>query len=97
MIFFNSTYIQGTLDILTEQSFIKEKVAKLFAEIAKKEWPSRWNDMDKLFQRLYSESVRFHYRMMHILFLLFFNQSKIHCIIRYSQLDKKLCYLYVVI
>ncbi|CAB5190001.1 unnamed protein product [Rhizophagus irregularis] len=47
---------RGTLDILTEQSFIKEKVAKLFAEIAKKEWPSRWNDMDKLLHRLYSES-----------------------------------------
>ncbi|GBC05152.1 hypothetical protein RclHR1_06060010 [Rhizophagus clarus] len=47
---------RGTLDILTEQSFIKEKVAKLFAEIAKKEWPSRWNDMDDLLQRLYNES-----------------------------------------
>lgn len=68
MIFFNSTYIQGTLDILTEQSFIKEKVAKLFAEIAKKEWPSRWNDMDKLLHRLYSESVRFSLQNDAILF-----------------------------
>jgi hypothetical protein len=43
---------------LTESLFIKEKVAKLFAEIAKKEWPLRWNDMDIFLQRLYNESVR---------------------------------------
>ncbi|RIA99086.1 armadillo-type protein [Glomus cerebriforme] len=47
---------RGIQDILTEQLFIKEKVAKLFAEVANKEWPLIWNDMDKLLQRLYSES-----------------------------------------
>ncbi|CAG8501467.1 7182_t:CDS:10 [Funneliformis mosseae] len=46
----------GIHDILREQSFIKSKVAKLFADIAKKEWPIRWDDMDQLLQGFYNKS-----------------------------------------
>ncbi|CAG8543462.1 378_t:CDS:10 [Acaulospora morrowiae] len=44
---------QGTHDILTEKLFIKEKLAKLLANIVKLEWPIRWTDMDQLLHNLY--------------------------------------------
>ncbi|CAI2171535.1 10492_t:CDS:10 [Funneliformis geosporum] len=43
--------------IQNEQSFIKSKAAKIFAGIAKKEWPLRWGDMDQLLQGFYNKSV----------------------------------------
>ncbi|KAG0261639.1 hypothetical protein BG011_000813 [Mortierella polycephala] len=44
---------EGTLPILTEQSFIKEKVARLFVEVAKREWPGSWDDMDVFLRQLF--------------------------------------------
>ncbi|KAF9183378.1 hypothetical protein BGZ50_004265 [Haplosporangium sp. Z 11] len=44
---------EGTLPILTEQSFIKEKVARLFVEVAKREWPGAWDDMDVFLRQLF--------------------------------------------
>jgi hypothetical protein len=39
----------GTLGILQEPRFIKEKAVQLVSHIAKREWPARWPD---LFERL---------------------------------------------
>ncbi|CAG8663451.1 14581_t:CDS:10, partial [Gigaspora rosea] len=47
---------KGTHDILIEKQFIKEKVAKLFADVARREWPTRWTDMNNLLQNLYTSS-----------------------------------------
>ncbi|CAG8824884.1 4781_t:CDS:2, partial [Racocetra persica] len=46
----------GTHDILIEKQFIKEKVAKLFADVARREWPTRWADMNSLLRSLYTSS-----------------------------------------
>ncbi|CAG8551299.1 5377_t:CDS:10, partial [Racocetra fulgida] len=46
----------GTHDILIEKQFIKEKVAKLFADVARREWPTRWTDMNSLLRGLYISS-----------------------------------------
>ncbi|KAJ3187101.1 hypothetical protein HDU85_007139 [Gaertneriomyces sp. JEL0708] len=47
---------EGTFDILTERTYIKEKVAKLFVDVAKRTWPLQWMDMDVLLRNLYSSS-----------------------------------------
>ncbi|CAG8639436.1 10452_t:CDS:10 [Cetraspora pellucida] len=47
---------KGTHDILIEKQFIKEKVAKLFADVARREWPTRWADMNSLLRSLYAYS-----------------------------------------
>ncbi|RHZ75814.1 hypothetical protein Glove_209g120 [Diversispora epigaea] len=39
--------------ILTEKLYIKEKLAKLFADIAKREWPNNWPGMNLLLKNLY--------------------------------------------
>ncbi len=36
---------QGTKDLLEEQPFIKEKVATIIVEIAKRDWPQQWADL----------------------------------------------------
>ncbi|TPX62346.1 hypothetical protein PhCBS80983_g00487 [Powellomyces hirtus] len=46
----------GTADILSEKSYIKEKLAKLFVEVAKRMWPMQWTDMDVLLRRMYTEN-----------------------------------------
>ncbi|KAF9985995.1 hypothetical protein BGZ65_009185 [Modicella reniformis] len=48
-----SLVAEGTLPILTEQSFIKEKIARLVVEVAKREWPGAWNDMDAFLRQLF--------------------------------------------
>ncbi|CAG8725395.1 19531_t:CDS:10 [Gigaspora margarita] len=47
---------KGTHDILIEKQFIKEKVSKLFADVARREWPIRWTDMNNLLRNLYTSS-----------------------------------------
>ncbi|KAF9202451.1 hypothetical protein BGZ49_007397 [Haplosporangium sp. Z 27] len=44
---------EGSLPLLTEQTFIKEKVARLFVEVAKREWPGSWDEMDVFLRQLY--------------------------------------------
>ncbi|KAJ3090614.1 hypothetical protein HK102_003205 [Quaeritorhiza haematococci] len=46
----------GTYDILVERPFIKEKLAKLVVEVAKRMWPLQWPDMDALLRELYVSS-----------------------------------------
>ncbi|ORX88546.1 ARM repeat-containing protein [Basidiobolus meristosporus CBS 931.73] len=46
----------GTHDILLERKFIKEKVASIFVEIAKRTWPSKWPQMDGLLRDMYYRS-----------------------------------------
>ncbi|KAF8977892.1 hypothetical protein BGZ46_007041 [Entomortierella lignicola] len=48
---------EGSLPLLTEQTFIKEKVARLFVEVAKREWPGSWDDMDVFLRQLYFKDV----------------------------------------
>ncbi|KAF9174363.1 hypothetical protein BGX20_011587 [Mortierella sp. AD010] len=48
-----SLAIDGSQPLLTEQTFIKEKVARLFVEVAKREWPGCWDDMDAFLRQLY--------------------------------------------
>ncbi|KAK9762432.1 karyopherin [Basidiobolus ranarum] len=51
-----SLILEGTHDILTERKFIKEKVASIFVEIAKRTWPSKWPQMDMLLRDMYYRS-----------------------------------------
>ncbi|KAF9960404.1 hypothetical protein BGZ72_007062 [Mortierella alpina] len=44
---------EGSLPMLTEQAFIKEKIARLFVEVVKREWPGTWDDMDVFLRQLY--------------------------------------------
>ncbi|KAG0368911.1 hypothetical protein BGZ54_000832 [Gamsiella multidivaricata] len=44
---------EGSKPLLTEQSFIKEKVARLFVEVAKREWPGVWENMDAFLRQLF--------------------------------------------
>ncbi|KAG0321131.1 hypothetical protein BGZ99_004109 [Dissophora globulifera] len=44
---------EGTRPMLEEQAFIKEKIARLFVEVAKREWPGAWDDMDVCLRQLY--------------------------------------------
>ncbi|CAO3574799.1 unnamed protein product [Mortierella alpina] len=44
---------EGSLPMLTEQAFIKEKIARLFVEVVKREWPGTWDDMDAFLRQLY--------------------------------------------
>ncbi|RUS23456.1 hypothetical protein BC937DRAFT_86141 [Endogone sp. FLAS-F59071] len=46
--------IRGTNDIMEEKGFIKAKLATIFVEVAKREWPGRWEDMDHILQELYT-------------------------------------------
>ncbi|KAI8816980.1 armadillo-type protein [Fimicolochytrium jonesii] len=46
----------GTMDMDVEKTFVKEKVARLFDEIAKRMWPLNWMDMDVLLRQLYEQS-----------------------------------------
>ncbi|KAG0208586.1 hypothetical protein BGX28_000510 [Mortierella sp. GBA30] len=48
-----SLVAEGSLPMTTEQSFIKEKIARLFVEVAKREWPGAWDDMDTFLQQLF--------------------------------------------
>ncbi|RUS23455.1 hypothetical protein BC937DRAFT_86141 [Endogone sp. FLAS-F59071] len=45
---------RGTNDIMEEKGFIKAKLATIFVEVAKREWPGRWEDMDHILQELYT-------------------------------------------
>ncbi|KAF9972197.1 hypothetical protein BGZ73_004716 [Actinomortierella ambigua] len=36
-----------------EQGFIKEKVARVFVELAKRQWPGEWDDMDVVLRQMY--------------------------------------------
>ncbi|KAF9574279.1 hypothetical protein EC968_007048 [Mortierella alpina] len=44
---------EGSMPMLTEQAFIKEKIARLFVEVVKREWPGAWDDMDVFLRQLY--------------------------------------------
>ncbi|KAF8986776.1 hypothetical protein BGZ52_007664 [Haplosporangium bisporale] len=44
---------EGTLSILEEQMFIKEKVARLYVEVAKRQWPGEWDDMDLFLKQMF--------------------------------------------
>ncbi|KAI9204326.1 armadillo-type protein [Polychytrium aggregatum] len=46
----------GTKGIEFEKNFIKEKIVRIFVEIAKRQWPWEWPDMDLLIQELYRDS-----------------------------------------
>ncbi|KAG0239414.1 hypothetical protein BGW41_007678 [Actinomortierella wolfii] len=36
-----------------EQGFIKEKVARVFVELAKRQWPGEWDNMDVILRQMY--------------------------------------------
>ncbi|KAG0277376.1 hypothetical protein BGZ95_006057 [Linnemannia exigua] len=44
---------EGILPMMTEKAFIKEKVASLFVEVAKREWPGAWDDMDVFLRQMF--------------------------------------------
>ncbi|KAK3848544.1 MAG: armadillo-type protein [Linnemannia gamsii] len=44
---------EGILPMMTEKSFIKEKAASLFVEVAKREWPGTWDDMDVFLRQMF--------------------------------------------
>lgn len=43
--------------MMTEKPFIKEKVASLFVEVAKREWPGAWDDMDVFLRQMFYKDV----------------------------------------
>ncbi|KAJ3297020.1 hypothetical protein HK104_000937 [Borealophlyctis nickersoniae] len=47
----------GLHDMRTEKMFIKTKVAALFVEVAKRTYPMKWLNMDKILRNLYASSI----------------------------------------
>jgi exportin-5 len=47
----------GMHDILNEKRFIKEKVARIFAELVEREWPHNWIDLEKTLHEMFTTSV----------------------------------------
>ncbi|RUP51649.1 armadillo-type protein [Jimgerdemannia flammicorona] len=45
---------KGINDGMVEERYIKTKIAHIFVEVAKREWPGLWEDMDHLLQELYA-------------------------------------------
>lgn len=45
--------------MMTEKPFIKEKVASLFVEVAKREWPGNWDDMDVFLRQMFYKDVSY--------------------------------------
>lgn len=39
--------------------FIKEKVARLYVEVAKRQWPGEWDDMDMLLKQMFFKDVSY--------------------------------------
>jgi exportin-5 len=37
--------VSGTHDLLAEKTYVKEKLASIVVEVAKREWPQHWTDM----------------------------------------------------
>ena len=50
-------FIQGTDDVIYQSRFLKEKLATIVAEVAKKTWPTEWTDFARLLQDLYGSGV----------------------------------------
>ncbi|TPX64131.1 hypothetical protein SpCBS45565_g06113 [Spizellomyces sp. 'palustris'] len=46
----------GTHEIFVERTYIKEKVSRLFVEVAKRMWPIQWPHMDILLRELYAQN-----------------------------------------
>ncbi|KAF9167879.1 hypothetical protein DFQ26_002627 [Actinomortierella ambigua] len=44
---------KGVQPAQVEQGFIKEKVARVFVELAKRQWPGEWDDMDVVLRQIY--------------------------------------------
>ncbi|KAG0257977.1 hypothetical protein DFQ27_004872 [Actinomortierella ambigua] len=44
---------KGVQPSQVEQGFIKEKVARVFVELAKRQWPGEWDDMDVVLRQIY--------------------------------------------
>lgn len=40
--------------------FIKEKVARLYVEVAKRQWPGEWDDMDLFLKQMFFKDVSTH-------------------------------------
>jgi len=49
--------VQGTLDILTEQTHIKDALSRIIVEIAKREWPQKWPSMIADLNNIYTQGV----------------------------------------
>ncbi len=45
--------------MMTEKQFIKEKVASLFVEVVKREWPGAWDDMDVFLRQMFYKDVSY--------------------------------------
>ena len=50
---------QGTLDILTEQTHIKDALSRVVVEIAKREWPQEWPSMIADLNNICAQGVAF--------------------------------------
>jgi len=49
--------LQGVLDILTEKTFTREKLSKLLAELAKRDWPQRWPNFTSILMQYLKTGV----------------------------------------
>ena len=50
--------LTGTRDILTEPSYLKEKLAQVVVDVAKRDWPQRWPDLLDTLEKLMATGVR---------------------------------------
>lgn len=48
---------QGTAPGKEEGTYIKEKLARLYVEVAKRQWPLSWPQMDEQLMQLYRSGV----------------------------------------
>jgi hypothetical protein len=49
----------GLLPYRSEKKYIREKTARIFAELMEREWPQRWPGLETLLESLFTSSVRF--------------------------------------
>ena len=67
---FRLTPAQGAKDMMVERTFIKEKIADLTVQLAKRAWPQLWPDMVPTLMQLANVGVCDRSALSHLLNLL---------------------------
>lgn len=48
---------ESLMNAASEKRYIKEKTARIFAELVEREWPQRWPGLELILRELFSVSV----------------------------------------
>ena len=62
-VYYWSSIGQGTLDILEEESHIKDGLSRIMVEMIKREWPQQYPNMLEEFERMCGLGVSHKYRL----------------------------------